>query len=129
MDDQTLQAILDSLPPKLAGRSKLEPYARLITELRRRRRSYREITQVLNERCGLRVGLHTVYSFVRVRSRAKRREGSVTGAPEAQAVGTGKAASRELPNRAAPRPRGAEKVFHYDESEPLRLLPPETTRK
>ena len=68
--DEAFQAILDSLPPK-AARSKLEPYAELIRELRKRGRSYREIASILGERCGVTVGIHTVYNFVQVRSKAK----------------------------------------------------------
>lgn len=64
--DANFQAILDSLPPKLP-RSKLDPYVDLIRELRKRQRSYREITGILKERCGLSVGVHTLYSFVRTR--------------------------------------------------------------
>ena len=41
-----LQAILDRLPPK-PPRSKLEPYAELIQELRKRGRSYRDIAGIL----------------------------------------------------------------------------------
>jgi hypothetical protein len=40
-----MQAILDRLPPK-PPRSKLEPHAELIQELRRRGRSYREISGI-----------------------------------------------------------------------------------
>jgi len=61
------QAILDSIPPKKPTRSKLEPYAELINELRKRGRSYREIAQILRDRCELSVGVHTLYNFVRVR--------------------------------------------------------------
>ena len=64
--DAKFQAILDSLPPKLP-RSKLDPDAELIREFRKRDRSYREITGLLNKRCGLNVGVHTLYSFVRTR--------------------------------------------------------------
>jgi len=64
--DAKFQAILDSLPPK-QPRSKLEPYADLIRELRKRERSYREIAGLLKERCGVNVGIHTLYSFVRTR--------------------------------------------------------------
>ena len=64
--DAKFQAILDSLPPK-APRSKLEPFTELIAELRKRERSYRQIADLLKERCGLSVGVHTLYSFVRTR--------------------------------------------------------------
>jgi len=57
----------DRLPPK-PPRSKLEPYAELIQELRRRGRSYREIAGILTDCCGVSAGAHTVYNFVRTRT-------------------------------------------------------------
>jgi IS30 family transposase len=65
--DEKFEAILDSLPPK-PPRSKLEPYAELIRELRKRSRSYRDIASILKDRCDLSVGVHTLYAFVRTRS-------------------------------------------------------------
>ena len=62
-----IQAILDKLPPK-PPRSKLEPYAELIHELRRRGRSYCEIAGTLTGCCGVTAGTHTVYNFVRMRA-------------------------------------------------------------
>jgi len=62
-----IQAILDRLPPK-PPRSKLEPYAELIQELRKRGRSYREIASILTACCGVSAGTHTVYNFVRMRT-------------------------------------------------------------
>ncbi|HEY4087981.1 MAG TPA: hypothetical protein VGM43_18700 [Bryobacteraceae bacterium] len=61
--DGKFNTILDSLPPKPPA-SKLEPYAELIGELRKRDRSYREIAGILKQRCGLSVGLNTLYRFV-----------------------------------------------------------------
>src|SRR4051794_17689749 len=79
--DATFQAILDTLPPKPA-RSRLEPYAELIHELRRRGRSYREITAILADRCDVRVGVHTLYNFVRVRTKPpKKTNRSAKAAP------------------------------------------------
>ena len=72
--NETFQAILDSLPPK-EPRSKLEPYAELTQELRKRGRSYREIVSILAERCGVRLGTHTVYNSVRVRASKKGKSG------------------------------------------------------
>ncbi len=57
------QEILDSLPEKPA-RSRLEPYHDLIEELLNRGRSYREIRQILAEKCGLRVALSTLHGFM-----------------------------------------------------------------
>jgi hypothetical protein len=61
--DPKFKAILTALPTK-EPRSRLEPYRELILEMRKRGRSYREITQVLNKSCGLAVGTSTVNDFV-----------------------------------------------------------------
>jgi hypothetical protein len=79
--NETLKAILDSLPPK-QPRSKLEPYTELIQELRNRGRSYREIAVILAERCGVRVGIHTVYNFARVRAATAKGARSMKAATE-----------------------------------------------
>lgn len=62
MDDK-FEAILKSLPSK-EPRSRLEPYRELITEMRKRGRTYREIAHVLKKACGLTVGASTVNDFV-----------------------------------------------------------------
>ena len=68
--DTKFEAILNSLPAK-EPRSRLEPYSELITEMRKRGHSYREITQVLKKACGLKVGTSTVNDFVLARSKSK----------------------------------------------------------
>ena len=68
--DAKFEAILNSLPAK-EPRSRLEPYSELITEMRKRGHSYREITQVLKKACGLKVGTSTVNDFVLARSKSK----------------------------------------------------------
>ena len=68
--DAKFEAILNSLPTK-EPRSRLEPYSELITEMRKRGHSYREITQVLKKACGLKVGTSTVNDFVLARSKSK----------------------------------------------------------
>jgi len=68
--DTKFEAILNSLPAKEPS-SRLEPYSELITEMRKRGYSYREITQVLKKACGLKVGTSTVNDFVLARSRSK----------------------------------------------------------
>ena len=135
--DEKFQAILDSLPPK-APRSRLEPYAELIHELRRRGRSYREITAILADRCGIRVGVHTLYNFVRVRTAASKKtkaaKAAMTGGTPPSLVAPIPAGvdGREgdvwqriqaLKDRPAARARSAEKVFHYDENVPLTVNP------
>jgi hypothetical protein len=139
--DERFQAILDSLPPKPA-RSRLEPYAELIHELRRRGRSYREITAILADRCGERVGVHTLYNFVRVRtpalkktSKPPRAAATGAGARPGSAVASGSRggdgpnqevweriqALKERPVSA--HTKSAEKVFRYDETVPLTVNP------
>jgi hypothetical protein len=68
--EDKFEAILKSLPAK-EPRSRLEPYSELITEMRKRGYSYREITQVLKKACGLKVGTSTVNDFVLTRSRSR----------------------------------------------------------
>ena len=70
--DAKFEVILNSLPSK-EPRSRLEPYTELITEMRKRGHSYRDITQVLAETCGLQVGTSTVNDFVLSRKRSKSR--------------------------------------------------------
>ena len=68
--DAKFEAILNNLPTK-EPRSRLESYSELITEMRKRGHSYREITQVLKKACALKVGTSTVNDFVLRRSRSK----------------------------------------------------------
>jgi hypothetical protein len=61
MDGQ-FKDILDSLPEK-SPRSRLSPYRELIDELRRRDRTFREIAQILAEKCGVETAAkHSVLS-------------------------------------------------------------------
>jgi len=62
---------LASLPPK-PPRSKLEPHRELIRELRRKGRTYREVSRLFAERLGLQVAPSTLHSFVKVRARHRK---------------------------------------------------------
>jgi hypothetical protein len=137
--DESLESILDSLPPK-PSRSKLEPYREFIRELRRRGRSYQEITQILRARCGVSAGVNSVYNFVRVREKAERgrrpkqRDGGTSTKttastrpaegshlqPPPQAGDDAWKNIQKLKHRQSAPPIG-EKVFVYDENEPLKL--------
>ena len=134
--NETFKAILESLPPK-RPRSQLEPYTELIQELRKRGRSYREIVGILTDRCGVRVGIHTVYNFVRVRAATAKEAGSMKAAAERSSPAASFGSTNISPERdgevwdriqalkerpGAARAQGAEKVFHYDENEPLQLI-------
>jgi hypothetical protein len=148
--DTTVRAILDSLPPKPRA-SKLTPQAALIRALRTRGRSYREIVTILRERCGVRVGLHTLYHFVRVRTRnsattphscrsqpSRRARQSSTPAHAATPVAASEGNDEEavwtriaaLKRRSPQAPAvGAKKEFEYDETQPLQLAPVRQPKK
>ena len=61
-----LEDILESLPPQ-PPRSRLDPYAELIEEMRRRNWTYRGIAQVLAEKCNVKVSPSNIYHFVNLR--------------------------------------------------------------
>jgi hypothetical protein len=67
----TLLAELANLPPK-PPRSKLEPHRELIRELRRKGRTYREVSRLFADRLGLHVAPSTLHSFVKVRARHRK---------------------------------------------------------
>jgi IS30 family transposase len=134
--NETFKAILESLPPK-RPRSQLEPYTELIQELRKRGRSFREIAGILAERCGVRVGIHTVYNFVRVRAVTATEVRSMKSAAERSSPVVSSGFTNIAPERdgevwdriralkerpVAARAQGEEKVFHYDENEQLQLI-------
>ena len=64
------EAILKTLPPQ-TPRSRLHPYSELIREMRKRKRSYREITEVLRDQFGLKAGISTVRDFLRAQTKSK----------------------------------------------------------
>src|SRR5262249_52705031 len=116
--------------------SRLDPYTELIHELRQRGRSYREIVGILAERCGVQIGIHTVYNFVCVRAATAKKARSMKAAdapcsPAANSGATNIAPQRDgeagarigaLKKRPVDRAKAQEKVFHYDKNEPLQLL-------
>jgi len=68
--DEKWNDILSSLPAR-PPRSRLEPYCELIEELRRRGRTYREITSVLLEKCQVRASRSNIHHFVRFAHRGR----------------------------------------------------------
>ena len=146
MDEDQLRNIIAALPEKLS-RSRLEPYRQLIGELRRRRRTYREIADVLAEKCDLRISATAVHNFVRLHLRRKpnrqkslsaqstsRREISPTemriSAPKANDPERKEpAGDREIWQRIAELKRRISpaeemgKQFHFNSDEPLHLVP------
>jgi len=128
--DPKFQAILDSLPAK--PRAPLEPYRELIYEMRRRRQTYREIANVLEERFQIQVDLGAIYDLVRRRRKStpgpkEPRPVSIPAVRKAEAAGPKGSDSgprrpiAEVEDRPLP-VSGNGSVFEYDENEPLRLI-------
>lgn len=140
MDDDTIREIIESLPEK-RSRSRLEPYRQLIAELRRHRRTYREIAHVLGEKCDVQVSAAAVHNFVRLhlqrkgsrRDRVAPRPSPFSalrerrgGATEARADTGNNDEIRRRIQELKRRPVHVEppqKVFHYNPDEPLHLVP------
>jgi IS30 family transposase len=140
MDDK-VNEILDRLPPK-RPRSRLDPHAALIEEMRGRGRTYREIARVLAENSLVRSSPSNIYYFVKLRAREARQEkaqqarqkraepaGSSKSSPEAT-LGY-PASPKILPSEVAQRiaavknrkpPEPSPVGFVFDPDEPLRLI-------
>ena len=144
--DLNLDGILNRLPVK-PPRSRLEPHLALITEMRKRSRSYREIAQVLRDAYCLTVGTSTIHDFVRSRSKPRPKPGSAVSKKRANSavrttegiVGSTKESKgtqstaryskdakdlakkfKYMKQRSA-RPPKNKPVFAYNPDEPLRL--------
>jgi hypothetical protein len=151
--DPRFQAILNALPEK-QPRSRLEPYRQLIAEMRKRGRSYREITQVLTQSCGVRVGTSTINDFVLARSKSTMKHTSlaaaelvVTGKDKKGLIGTYKTKQdlegvvstpkalegirRKIKEVKDQPPQTCKKklLFEYNPDEPLRLQRNQKTRE
>jgi hypothetical protein len=71
--DRYLKQLLRTLPEK-PPRSRLEPYREFIEELRRLKRTYRNIAAILAEQCNLQVSASGIHDFVRARSKGEETE-------------------------------------------------------
>jgi len=151
--DPKFQAILNDLPAK-EPRSRLDPYRELILEMRKRGRSYREITHVLKESCGLTVGTSTVNDFVLACSKSTMKRTSpaaaelvVTEKDKKRLIGTYKT-QKDLEGVIStpkalegitrkikkvkdqpPQTRKKKLLFEYNPDEPLRLQRNQKTRE
>ena len=101
--------------------SKLERVAQVIRDLRRHRKSYREIAQILRDEHGVAVDRTTIWSFVKVRSNPRRVIAMADeSTPVAMRTGTrGLDAIAAL--KAKPAPAVKKPLFIYDENQPLTL--------
>ena len=69
--DEKLRQLLDQMPER-PPRSKLEPHAEVIRELRKKRRTYGEIATFFREHLQLSVAPSTIHDFVKTRARQAR---------------------------------------------------------
>lgn len=134
--DEKLRQLIEEMPER-PPRSKLEPHAEVIRALRRKHRTYQEIAAFLREHLQLAVAPSTIHEFVKTRARQARKPAAETeqwisaDGPQPAPAGSPSSSDDEIRERiraakqrsASARTPGAEKVFHYDENEPLRLLP------
>ncbi len=133
--NEAFDEILKDIPTK-SSRSKLETCTSLIMELRRRRRTYREIASVLLERCGMHVSVSTLHFFVKRQALLARRrnrsdtagtvEGKCDGEDHRPTLTKPQCAGRELGERVAALkrqvpPPAVPEPFQYDPSQPLRV--------
>ena len=125
--DPALLSLLDSIPQK-PPRSKLETHRELIRQLRRKGCTYRDIVRILHERVGLDVAVSTIHSFIKVR--AKHRKQLQYELPPLETESS--VNTRMSPNDVASRiaalkakrveQKAQSKHFHFEESEPLKLV-------
>jgi hypothetical protein len=123
--DPTLLSLLDSIPQK-PPRSKLETHRELIRQLRRKGCTYRDIVRILHERVGIEVAVSTIHSFVKVRAKHRKQvqyELPLESEPKSISTSPDEVASRIAALRAKPIEQKAKpKHFHFEESEPLKLV-------
>ncbi len=114
------QTILESLPEK-QYRSKLEPHRELISELRRKGRTYREVARLFQEHLGLYVAPSTLHSFVKVRAKHRKRT-QFELPPLELSSALSPALDRVATLRAKPvMPKSKPARFVFRENEPLSL--------
>jgi hypothetical protein len=100
--------------------SKLEPFADLIRDWRRRRKSYRLIAQMLRDEHGVATDHTSIWSYVKVRSRSRSvytMTDYAAGQPLTPVAIDPIARLKAKPAVAPPPP-----IFQYDENKPLTLI-------
>ena len=124
--DPTILSLLDSIPQKPA-RSKLETHRELIRQLRRKGCTYRDIVRILHERVGLDVAVSTIHSFIKVRAKHRKHVQyelpALDPEPNRSRLGADDVGARIAALKAKPVEQKAKpKHFHFEESEPLKLV-------
>ncbi len=111
------------------ARSKLEPHADIIRDLRQKGRTYEEVAQFFAERLNLKVAPSTIHAFVRVRARRHQRLRielpSAGNSGQSDFAGSNDAEVRRRIEELKRRPEQDETEkprFQYDEDKPLELV-------
>jgi hypothetical protein len=103
-------------------RSKLEPFAELIRDLRRKRNSYQEIRDKLREEHGITASRSTIFSFVKVRSKRRKFYAMTEGAVPVNPTPARSSLDAIETLRRKPTPEPKKKIFEFDENKPLTLI-------
>jgi hypothetical protein len=125
--DPTLLSLLETIPQK-PPRSKLEIHRELIRHLRRKGCTYRDIVRILHERVGLDVAVSTIHSFIKVRAKHRKQVQYELPPLEPESPVNTRMSSDDVASRiAALKAKPVEhktksKHFHFEESEPLKLV-------
>jgi hypothetical protein len=125
--DPTLLPLLETIPQK-PPRSKLETHRELIRQLRRKGCTYRDVVRILHERVGLDVAVSTIHSFIKVRAKHRKQVQYELPPLEPQSSVDTRVSSDDVASRiAALKAKPVEhktkpKHFHFEESEPLKLV-------
>ena len=101
--------------------SKLEPVARVIRDLRRHRKSYREIAQILRDEHGVAVDRTTIWSFVKVRANPHRVIAMADDSTPVAIRNGMRGLDAIAALKAKPAPEVKKPLFIYDENQPLTL--------
>jgi hypothetical protein len=135
--DEKLRQLLDQMPER-PTRSKLEPHAEVIRELRKKRRTYQEIAAFFKQHLQLSVAPSTLHDFVKTRARQARNRTPTAielPAPEPKEVHNEQAAAvlppstvavrkqiQAVKNRSISSPKERPR-FEFDPQQPLTLNP------
>jgi hypothetical protein len=117
--NEEIKHVIEQLPDK-APPSKLEPFRDLISQLRRKRYTYREIATFLRQQANLDVHWTTVNSFVRVRARQRRLQFELPQTATTAVAGLPLPRPSQPASR-PPTPNAPTKPFHFDPSKGLTL--------